>query len=81
MYSVTMLPATMASIWLVEQAIVDHRLDGERGRKDRFTQHDDREQTVALPDVLGVPGRHVPSLGEDGNQQFAADQKQRTSRD
>ncbi len=54
--------------------LVDRGLDRHRGRGDRLAEHDDGEQAVPLHDVVRVPGRLVPALGDHRNPQLGDEQ-------
>jgi hypothetical protein len=54
----------------------EHDLDRLHAGEDDLTQHDDREQAVALGDVVGVERRRSPTLlGDDGHRQLGEDEQ------
>ncbi len=51
------------------------RLDGDRRREDRFSEHDEGEQAVTFGDVMRVPRSLSGALRPRGDQEFTGDQR------
>src|SRR3546814_7295225 len=50
--------------------------DGSGEREQRFAKNDDRQQAVALDNMVAMPLRRVPALGESRDSHFSDDDRQ-----
>src|SRR3546814_12574789 len=50
--------------------------DGSGARAQRFAKNDDRQHAVALDNMVAMPSRRVPALGESRDSHFSNDDRQ-----
>ena len=56
------------------RVVVECLDDGVRGGEQALAEEDEGEETVALGDVVRVPGSHAPLLGDDRHGELGGDE-------